>query len=520
MMGRFNTRWNLLVFVWLVWNVATTPFSVTWAFVVSVPIRTLRLPVGPIPLVFQPHPVVVRRCHDPAIIQHQSEVSTCAQVPHSSSSPNHPNSKRSLFFVAPPSWQAILPWISQPNLQRPENIPAFIPTWIFTLRHWSQLLLVLVFYGFHTVVLSQQAISFPFQLLPNERGHFQSIGMDTLVGFLVLMGYGRYRRTSPTTTQPASLPWNQLYTQTAHDLDTVKKSSRTTCMLLLMGFISTSFLHPLLLGSVLSLIGKTRFFPWRRFSQPMRDSISILFGHLVWVAVGTILLRRGPRPQPLHGLWYVNLCPLHHQHDARNGSRSSAATRCRMSPKHGGMDVFGKSRNLSLSNRTSASPLSSPVLTGSSNGETSSCQWAWWVIGGYYISAALFNVADLVNLWFLPTSQFLLRASQELDGPLPGMAATVLGSIAPCITAPWWEEVLYRGFLLPTLSLFFPLRWAVLWTSTAFSLNHISLTSFIPLVALGWTWSYLYIDSGNLWAATMVHALWNTRVVLGAWLGL
>ena len=32
-----------------------------------------------------------------------------------------------------------------------------------------------------------------------------------------------------------------------------------------------------------------------------------------------------------------------------------------------------------------------------------------------------------------------------------GVASILVGGVAPCVTAPWWEEVLYRGFLLRAL---------------------------------------------------------------------
>ena len=45
-----------------------------------------------------------------------------------------------------------------------------------------------------------------------------------------------------------------------------------------------------------------------------------------------------------------------------------------------------------------------------------------------------------------------------------------------------------------------------------FAAHHLSLTAALPLAALGATWSYLYLASGNLLVPVAIHALWNARV--------
>jgi len=65
------------------------------------------------------------------------------------------------------------------NPQRPFWARRWMPTWLVRLRPSFQLVTVLVLYIFHMTVLAQHSISFPIQLLPNERGQFQSIGLDS-----------------------------------------------------------------------------------------------------------------------------------------------------------------------------------------------------------------------------------------------------------------------------------------------------------------------------------------------------
>ena len=74
---------------------------------------------------------------------------------------------------------------SSPLLKKPKWLPKssrlykMLPTWIFHLRPSVQLLLTLALYLFHTTILMQHCFVFPFQLIPNDRGNFQSIGYDT-----------------------------------------------------------------------------------------------------------------------------------------------------------------------------------------------------------------------------------------------------------------------------------------------------------------------------------------------------
>jgi hypothetical protein len=62
---------------------------------------------------------------------------------------------------------------------RPEWPRKWMPEWLFTMRPRNQLLVALLLYVFHLQVLTQRALAFPFQLIPNNQGHFQSIGLDS-----------------------------------------------------------------------------------------------------------------------------------------------------------------------------------------------------------------------------------------------------------------------------------------------------------------------------------------------------
>ena len=150
--------------------------------------------------------------------------------------------------------------------------------------------------------------------------------------------------------------------------------------------------------------------------------------------------------------------------------------------------------------------------------------WLWWVAGGYCASALIFNVADGLNHFLVPPTLFdddTLVTKMVNPDEGRGVASILVGGVAPCVTAPWWEEVLYRGFLLRALErLCGRADVATLVSSLLFAAHHLSLTAALPLAALGATWSYLYLASGNLLVPVAIHALWNARVFAGTVLGL
>lgn len=148
--------------------------------------------------------------------------------------------------------------------------------------------------------------------------------------------------------------------------------------------------------------------------------------------------------------------------------------------------------------------------------------WLWWAIGGYYISALFFNMADVVNQMILPSSLFDEETvvSKLINPENKDRMAMAIGSIGPCVSAPVFEEVLYRGFLLPALACFLPMWAAIPTSSVLFAIHHLNPTMVVPLSMLGFIWAILYAKSGNLIVTILIHAMWNSRVFLGSLLGL
>lgn len=282
-----------------------------------------------------------------------------------------------------------------------------------------------------------------------------------------------------STPSLSEMPWKTIYRS---------KYSRITSFLAFCALIQAYFWT-----GKLSLWWEDAFYYLANFypiTVAMHRSLCVLFGHLSWIFLGGSVLRLIPRPQSFfEGTWYT-------QRYRKQQKPPSI--------KDNGGDNTGAASGI---DENPGAP-----------------QWVWWTIGGYFVSSWLFNIADIVNQWVLPVS--ILEQAQEsvvsqlINPESNDWWASLVGYIAPCITAPWWEEVLYRGFLLPALVLQMKYKWAILWSGILFAVHHLSPTACIPLTILGWTWSILYTKSGNLLTTILVHAMWNSRIFLGSWFGL
>ncbi|KAG7342441.1 CAAX protease self-immunity-domain containing protein [Nitzschia inconspicua] len=384
--------------------------------------------------------------------------------------------------------------------------------WVLThLRPTVQLGMALVLYLFHTLVLTQHCIVFPFQLLPNNRGYFTSIGWDSIVGIVTLVAYQMYRRHQPQQEQQQDQEEQNAINQTPESstselqindrLNAKRMSNHFTAPTLPSLFSTpradecpwkdvwqsyyapfTSLLTFLSLiwayknTGIVSLWWEDRLYECARFfpiTTAMHRSLSVLMGHVSWMAMGAFILRWVPRPQPF----------FPGQQQRGNGTSKWFQS-----------NFF-------------------------------STQWLWWVMGGYFVSAWLVNVTDVINTYVLPLE--LLEAventsvvSRLVNPEGQDWLASIVGYVAPCVTAPWWEEILYRAFLLPTLVLQLGgYKRAIFISGILFSVHHASMPAFLPLCVLGWIWAILYTKSRNLWTTIVIHSMWNSRIFLGSWLG-
>lgn len=143
--------------------------------------------------------------------------------------------------------------------------------------------------------------------------------------------------------------------------------------------------------------------------------------------------------------------------------------------------------------------------------------WLLWGIGGYCAVIPIFIVVSLINqqLWqgqggSNPLLQTVLQSRDNV-------ALLIFFSTA-AIAAPLFEEFLFRGFLLPSLTRYLPVWGSILVSSLLFAAVHLSLSEVLPLTVLGIVLGVVYTRSRNLLAPMLVHSLWNSGTLLSLFL--
>ncbi|MEA5617211.1 type II CAAX endopeptidase family protein [Cronbergia sp. UHCC 0137] len=143
--------------------------------------------------------------------------------------------------------------------------------------------------------------------------------------------------------------------------------------------------------------------------------------------------------------------------------------------------------------------------------------WFWWGLGGYCTALPIVVIVSLINqqLWQGQggSNPLLQLALESKDGIALGIFF-----FTAAIAAPFFEEVLFRGFLLPSLTRYVPVWAAILASSILFAAAHLSLSEILPLSALGMVLGVVYTRSRNLLAPILLHSLWNSGTLLSLYL--
>ncbi len=96
----------------------------------------------------------------------------------------------------------------------------------------------------------------------------------------------------------------------------------------------------------------------------------------------------------------------------------------------------------------------------------------------------------------------LVLSSQE---PL----SLLLLLVTTVVFAPLFEELVFRGALLPVLAQSYGRSLGVIVSALIFALAHLSVGEFPPLVVLGLGLALLRLSSGRLFPCVLMHSLWN-----------
>lgn len=140
-------------------------------------------------------------------------------------------------------------------------------------------------------------------------------------------------------------------------------------------------------------------------------------------------------------------------------------------------------------------------------------KWFFWGLGGYCVALPIVVIVSLIN-------QQLWRgqggSNPLLQLALEGHDFVALGIFffTAAIAAPLFEEFLFRGFLLPSLTRYLPVGSSIIASSLLFAIAHLSLSEILPLSALGMVLGVVYTRSRNLLAPMLLHSLWNSGTLL------
>ena len=143
--------------------------------------------------------------------------------------------------------------------------------------------------------------------------------------------------------------------------------------------------------------------------------------------------------------------------------------------------------------------------------------WFFWGLGGYFVALPMVILISLINqqLWQGQggSNPILPIALNGQDG-----LALALFFITASIAAPVFEEVMFRGFLLPSLTKYMPIWGAIIASGFLFAIAHLNISEVLPLAVLGIILGVVYTRSRNLLSSMLLHSLWNSGTLLSLYI--
>lgn len=143
--------------------------------------------------------------------------------------------------------------------------------------------------------------------------------------------------------------------------------------------------------------------------------------------------------------------------------------------------------------------------------------WFIWGLGGYLVALPLVVLVSLINqqIWQGQggSNPLLFLALQAQD-----RVALAMFFLTASLAAPIFEEIIFRGFLLPSLTRYLPVWGSIAVSSLIFSAAHLSLSEVLPLMTLGIVLGFVYTRSRNLLAPMLLHSLWNSGTLFSLFL--
>jgi membrane protease YdiL (CAAX protease family) len=153
--------------------------------------------------------------------------------------------------------------------------------------------------------------------------------------------------------------------------------------------------------------------------------------------------------------------------------------------------------------------------------------WFWFF--PFKWRPGLWVLDTLVGCLLFPVVNMLSQINTDLLPPIPRSFASspieqslsakdpianLLYVVVVSVCAPIWEEIIFRGFLLSSLTRYMPLWGSVSVSALVFALAHFSIARLLPLSFLGVVMGVIFVRSRNLLACMVLHSMWNAFVFL------
>lgn len=89
-------------------------------------------------------------------------------------------------------------------------------------------------------------------------------------------------------------------------------------------------------------------------------------------------------------------------------------------------------------------------------------------------------------------------------------------AIIAVVFAPVFEELFFRGFILPGIARQWGYGWGILASAVLFSLSHLDPGSLVPIFILGLLLAWLYRATGSIWPCIITHCAYNSIALIMA----
>lgn len=143
--------------------------------------------------------------------------------------------------------------------------------------------------------------------------------------------------------------------------------------------------------------------------------------------------------------------------------------------------------------------------------------WILWGVGGYLVATPIVILVSLLNeqIWQgQGGSNPILQIVLEGKNPI----ALLMFFLTAAVAAPLFEEFLFRGFLLPSLTRYLPVWGSIGISALIFGVAHLSFSEILPLTTLGIILGVVYTRTRNLLAPMLLHSLWNSTTLVSLYI--